>query len=60
MSHFIKKCKSCGAVITQCRCMSKDKKIEWIYCGDCLTKLGEEKIKELQKLESFNPPSRQS
>ena len=29
MSHFIRKC-VCGRVITQCRCMSRDKEIQTV------------------------------
>lgn len=29
MSHFIRKCE-CGAVLAQCRCMSLDKKVEYV------------------------------
>jgi hypothetical protein len=36
MSHFIEKC-SCGKVISQCRCWSKDKEVTVITngCGRC-------------------------
>lgn len=40
-THFIKKC-SCGTVIAQCRCMSKDKTIEIVKngCEKCIAKRG--------------------
>ena len=38
MSHFIKKCLQCKAVITQCRCPSKNKEERWDICSDCAAK----------------------
>lgn len=35
-NHFITKCKICGIVISQCRCMSKDKTEILEVCDDCL------------------------
>ncbi len=35
MGHFIKKCKKCQAVISQCRCMDCNKTIEWGLCRKC-------------------------
>jgi hypothetical protein len=29
------KCKKCGKIISQCRCMAKDKEIEWSICDEC-------------------------
>lgn len=44
MSHFIKKCRGCHAVIAQCRCMG-DKEVQWGKCDACerAKKLLEEK-----------------
>lgn len=36
--HTIIKCKHCDKVIAQCRCMSKDKNIEYQVCDDCKLK----------------------
>ena len=58
MSHKMKKCKSCKAIIDQCRCMSEDKKVEWDICKSCLDKMKKEKLdQELKDLECFNSPS---
>ncbi len=35
MSHFIKLCKECGKIISQCRCPSKDKTKIYSVCEDC-------------------------
>jgi hypothetical protein len=35
MSHFIKKCKICGQVIVQCRCISENKTIIYDTCDEC-------------------------
>jgi hypothetical protein len=37
-NHFIKYCRECQKVISQCRCPSKDKKVLWGVCRDCETK----------------------
>lgn len=34
-SHHIKKCSSCDKIISQCRCMSKDKTITYELCDKC-------------------------
>ena len=34
MSHYIKKCGSCGRIIEQCRCASCDKEV---YLGTCVS-----------------------
>lgn len=39
MSHFIKKCQKCQAVISQCRCMDNNKPVIWGICGKCLQDL---------------------
>lgn len=31
--HHIAKCRYCMNIVTQCRCMSADKKVEWVDCG---------------------------
>ena len=33
--HKIIKCSKCGDIIAQCRCMSKNKAVEYITCGKC-------------------------
>ena len=33
--HFIELCKSCGNVISQCRCPSKDKEVRYGLCEVC-------------------------
>lgn len=33
--HFIVKCGTCGVVITQCRCISKDKPVSFETCDQC-------------------------
>lgn len=38
MSHFIKVCKLCEAVISQCRCPSEDKVKEYGICEKCANK----------------------
>jgi len=35
MKHFIKLCKICGEVISQCRCISKDKVKFYGICKKC-------------------------
>ena len=35
MIHFIEKCYECKAIISQCRCPSKDKELRWGICDDC-------------------------
>lgn len=34
-THFIEECVECGAVIAQCRCMSKDKRTDYGICQKC-------------------------
>lgn len=36
--HKIVKCSGCGKTIMQCRCMDKDKPVEYGICPDCLNK----------------------
>ena len=36
--HFIIKCKVCEGVISQCRCMSKEKSVLWQLCDKCKSK----------------------
>lgn len=34
--HFMKKCRGCGAIVTQCRCPALDKRVEWVdSCDQC-------------------------
>lgn len=35
MSHFIKLCAYCGTVISQCRCMDKNKPLTYGCCDKC-------------------------
>ena len=37
--HSITKCCKCETVITQCRCMSKDKIVKWDVCNKCVKEL---------------------
>lgn len=39
MSHFIVKCKSCDATITQCRCFDKNKTVRYDLCDVCKIKI---------------------
>lgn len=34
-SHEIVKCKECKKIVSQCRCMTQDKPIRYVTCGDC-------------------------
>lgn len=36
--HFICYCSKCEKVISQCRCMSKDKEVRYEVCDDCKEK----------------------
>ena len=33
--HFIEKCTNCGGVISQCRCIDKNKTIKYSICDKC-------------------------
>lgn len=33
--HSIVKCRACGKVISQCRCMSEHKSVVWSLCDAC-------------------------
>jgi hypothetical protein len=46
MSHFIEKCRECGAVISQCRCPSKDKEVRFGLCDDCKEATNKEEKRE--------------
>ena len=35
-NHYIKKCRVCDKIITQCRCPAKDKKVILTVCDECL------------------------
>jgi len=35
MGHFIKKCRLCSVVISQCRCPSLDKQLLFGICQEC-------------------------
>lgn len=35
-THFVKQCAECQTVMSQCRCMSPDKTIEWSLCDECI------------------------
>ena len=36
--HFIEKCKECGTVISQCRCMDQNKRVILNTCESCKEK----------------------
>jgi len=38
MSHFIKLCRVCNAVISQCRCPSPNKTTSYGLCSQCTSK----------------------
>lgn len=38
-NHYIIKCKICSTVISQCRCMAKDKEVRLAICAECKEKL---------------------
>ena len=40
-NHYIKKCKECGTVVSQCRCYDKNKPIILVICDKCKEKKGE-------------------
>lgn len=47
--HFIEKCKYCSKVISQCRCMDKNKAVILSICDDCKKKeaeTGDDRSKE--------------
>jgi len=44
MSHFKTVCPICETVITQCRCMSPNKTINYIMCEKCRDKQAAEDI----------------
>lgn len=45
------KCKICDVVMTQCRCPSKDKAVEWKVCKNCQDKnMAEARIINAAKL----------
>lgn len=33
--HSIVKCKACGKVISQCRCLNANKPVVWSVCDKC-------------------------
>lgn len=33
--HYITKCKNCGVTISQCRCPSEGKNVNYALCNDC-------------------------
>lgn len=47
MSHFIKKCKECGVVITQCRCFAHDKTVTYGLCEKCEAKMPKEAVQNV-------------
>jgi predicted nucleic acid-binding Zn ribbon protein len=47
MSHYIKKCKECGAVIEQCRCFALDKTVTYGLCEDCKAKMPKEAVQNV-------------
>ena len=48
--HFIKKCKYCSIILSQCRCFSDDKTIEYATCGNCTEVEAEDLKKQIQQL----------
>jgi hypothetical protein len=36
--HFVTKCKHCKHTVNTCRCMSKDKHVNWTVCPACMRK----------------------
>ena len=46
-NHFVTKCKYCGVIINQCRCISKDKEVKYATCGTCAQKLANGEIKTI-------------
>lgn len=46
VAHFKKVCQSCGIIITQCRCPSKDKVIIYDLCDKCKNSKGENEMTE--------------
>ena len=38
-NHMITKCSECDTVISQCRCMSKDKSVTYELCDECKEKV---------------------
>jgi hypothetical protein len=36
--HFIVKCKNCGSIISQCRCMDLNKTVRYSTCDKCANK----------------------
>jgi hypothetical protein len=54
MGHYIELCKSCGAVISQCRCPSLDKAKRYGVCSQCkkqeLISINEAAAKGIQRL----------
>jgi hypothetical protein len=45
MSHYIKQCKKCGDIISQCRCPSTDKTITFDLCNRCKVVVLEDEIR---------------
>lgn len=38
-SHYIDKCRECGAVVRQCRCPSPSKTVKLVVCPSCADKV---------------------
>ena len=56
MEHYIKKCKECDTVISQCRCADKNKNVLYespIRCGTCHPELLSDHDRKI--VDSFNP-----
>jgi len=51
MSHFIKKCKECDKIISQCRCMDKNKEVRYSICNNCTHKdcISKEDVEKFSK-----------
>lgn len=48
MSHFIEKCRMCGAVQAQCRCPSPEKVVRYVTCEKCRDKQLAEPVEIIQ------------
>jgi hypothetical protein len=49
MTHFKIVCAKCGTIINQCRCMSKEKAIEYGICSTCNSSLVEAELQTWMK-----------
>lgn len=54
MSHYIIICKICNVIISQCRCMDKNKEIKGSICSKCEKDLCKYPVEEPSKVYSYN------